>query len=198
MIVILGSFFLIPGIAEDPRRAAVPARDLGRARHVGDRRRLPDDADPGLLRRSSACSSRTRSRRCSRASRPERPRPGSAGRPARGRARACSARGSSATTRPGAAWRASSRSRPTAARRTWPRTPGSARPPATGSWRGPPGIAYVYLVYGMYDCLNVVTGPAGRPSARADPRRRAARRARRDARRPPRRRIDAPARGADR
>jgi DNA-3-methyladenine glycosylase len=26
---------------------------------------------------------------------------------------------------------------------------------------GPPGIAYVYLVYGMYDCLNVVTEPAG-------------------------------------
>ena len=30
---------------------------------------------------------------------------------------------------------------------------------------GPAGIAYVYLVYGMYDCLNVVTGPDGRPSA---------------------------------
>jgi len=30
---------------------------------------------------------------------------------------------------------------------------------------GPPGIAYVYLVYGMYDCLNVVTGPDGRASA---------------------------------
>lgn len=30
---------------------------------------------------------------------------------------------------------------------------------------GPPGIAYVYLVYGMYDCLNVVTGEAGAPSA---------------------------------
>ncbi len=30
---------------------------------------------------------------------------------------------------------------------------------------GPPGIAYVYLVYGMYDCLNVVTGPTGRPGA---------------------------------
>lgn len=30
---------------------------------------------------------------------------------------------------------------------------------------GPPGIAYVYLVYGMYDCLNVVTGADGAGSA---------------------------------
>jgi DNA-3-methyladenine glycosylase len=30
---------------------------------------------------------------------------------------------------------------------------------------GPPGIAYVYLVYGMYDCLNIVTEPAGRAAA---------------------------------
>jgi DNA-3-methyladenine glycosylase len=30
---------------------------------------------------------------------------------------------------------------------------------------GPPGVAYVYLVYGMYDCLNVVTGPEGSPAA---------------------------------
>jgi DNA-3-methyladenine glycosylase len=30
---------------------------------------------------------------------------------------------------------------------------------------GPPGIAYVYLVYGMYDCLNIVTEPDGRPAA---------------------------------
>ena len=30
---------------------------------------------------------------------------------------------------------------------------------------GLPGIAYVYLVYGMYDCLNVVTEPEGRPAA---------------------------------
>jgi DNA-3-methyladenine glycosylase len=30
---------------------------------------------------------------------------------------------------------------------------------------GPPGFAYVYLVYGMYHCLNVVTETAGRPAA---------------------------------
>ncbi len=30
---------------------------------------------------------------------------------------------------------------------------------------GEPGIAYVYLVYGMYHCLNVVTEAAARPAA---------------------------------
>jgi DNA-3-methyladenine glycosylase len=30
---------------------------------------------------------------------------------------------------------------------------------------GPPGIAYVYLVYGTSHCMNVVTGPEGFPSA---------------------------------
>ena len=30
---------------------------------------------------------------------------------------------------------------------------------------GPPGFAYVYLVYGMYECLNVVTETEGHPAA---------------------------------
>ena len=30
---------------------------------------------------------------------------------------------------------------------------------------GPPGRAYIYLIYGMYHCLNVVTCPEGEPEA---------------------------------
>lgn len=29
----------------------------------------------------------------------------------------------------------------------------------------PPGTAYIYLIYGMYHCLNFVTEPAGEPCA---------------------------------
>jgi DNA-3-methyladenine glycosylase len=37
-------------------------------------------------------------------------------------------------------------------------------PRAAIMW-GPPGVAYVYLIYGRSHCLNVVTGQPGQPSA---------------------------------
>jgi DNA-3-methyladenine glycosylase len=39
------------------------------------------------------------------------------------------------------------------------------RTPRNAPMFGPPGAAYLYLVYGMHNCLNVVAGPDGAPSA---------------------------------
>ena len=42
---------------------------------------------------------------------------------------------------------------------------GYKRTPRTETLFAPPGTAYIYLIYGMYCCFNVVTRPQGEPEA---------------------------------
>ena len=42
---------------------------------------------------------------------------------------------------------------------------GYTRTPRTQTLFAPPGTAYIYLIYGMYHCLNFVTEPEGEPAA---------------------------------
>lgn len=42
---------------------------------------------------------------------------------------------------------------------------GYKRTPRTETLYSRPGTAYIYLIYGMYDCLNFVTEPEGEPAA---------------------------------
>ena len=145
-----------------------------------------DTLIPGVLRDLRLPAARATSRRATRRA-ADRPHARSR-RPGRVSAEAprdgCSGHGWSATTtrRRVRASGGSSRSRRISDRTTTPRTPASGARTATPSCSGPPAIAYVYLVYGMYDCLNVVTGRGRHGRRRAHPRRRAARRRRGDAR----------------
>ena len=42
---------------------------------------------------------------------------------------------------------------------------GYKRTKRTETLFAPPGTAYIYLIYGMYDCLNFVVEPEGEPCA---------------------------------
>ncbi len=185
VLIILDSFFRLPGLRARPAGAAVPARLLGWPRRVADRRVLPLDADPGHLpadrvpdpeQHPVALPTARLSRR----------RSGDPGRPTLEAGRALLG---ARLVRDDETGRRVGRIVEVEAYIGRDDRASHARFGETDRNRvmfGPPGQAYVYLVYGMYDCLNVVTEPEGSPGRPAHPRGRATRGDRADAPRPDR------------
>ena len=197
----------IPRSRSPPGRAGRFARSPAGSRRARARRhRRTRSASPAIRRRcrSSSRCARTTTRR-SRAPPSARDRPPAARAPMtaercetaarvstigpRSTSRAiCSARSWSTTAAACARAASSSKSRPTSANPIRPVTPRPGRTRRNAPLYGPPGLAYVYLNYGIHCLVNVVTEAHGRARRRADPRARSDRRHRRDA--PPARARD--------